>query len=84
LHSEPSVQATPFAFLPQLVPAQVFGATQSASAEQTVLQVLFVLHWKGSHSDEVTVLHVPAPSQVRAGMNVELAQVAATHTVPAA
>ena len=58
------------------------GATQSVSAVHVVRQAALVLHWNGSHSDGVTVLHVPMPSQVRPGVNVDMRQVAPAQAVP--
>jgi transposase len=76
------VQAAPCDSLPQLpvVVLQVAGVAQSVLAAQVVLQAV-VAHPKGSHSDEVTVLQLPAPSHVRAGVSVETEQVAAAQVV---
>jgi hypothetical protein len=85
LHSLPAAQLAPLGLLPQ-VPAgkvQVFGDAQSPVLAQVVLQTLFVTsHPYGSHSEVVTVLHAPVPSQVRGGVSVEPVQLPATQTVP--
>jgi hypothetical protein len=82
------VQVEPSDSRPQLVPMQVAGAVQSVlevAGVQVFLQSLLVVsHANGVHNVEVTVWQFPAPSQVRAGVKVELGQVAAAHTVPAA
>ena len=54
---------------------------QSVFAAQVVLHAPLGPHAHGSHSVEVTVLQLPAPSQVRAGVATSPAQVAAPHTV---
>jgi len=82
-----AVQAAPCDRRPQLfvVVLQVFGDAQSVVAVQLVLQMFIVVsHAKGAQSDEVTVLQTPVPSQVRAGVNVEPAQLWAAQTVPEA
>jgi len=64
---------------------QLFGATQSAAPLHIVLQVgVAVSQAYGSHSELVTDLHTPAPSQVRCGVSVEPTHVAAPHCVVAA
>jgi hypothetical protein len=84
-HSLPDAQVAPSGFCPQL-PAgsmQVLGEAQSDVAAHVVLQTLLaVSQAKGSHSEVVTVLQVPAPSHVRAGVSVEPVQLPATQTVP--
>ena len=46
LHSLPAVQVSPRGCLVQMPPLQMFGATQSASAVQVILQDwLVVSHW---------------------------------------
>ena len=76
------LQAVPFDSLPQLVPAQLFGEAQSALVLQVVRQAPAVVSQPyGSQSEEVTVLHDPAPSQLRVGVNVEPAQVAGAQVV---
>jgi hypothetical protein len=85
LQSVLAVHAVPLAFRPQVPAMQVAGAVQSASTVQVVLQTLLVVSQaNGTHSDAVAGLHVPAPSQARAGVNVEPTQVAAAHGVPVA
>ena len=82
-----AVQAAPWDCRPQLIVVvlQVFGEAQSVVAPQLVLQTLFVVsHAYGVQRDVVTVLQTPVPSQVRAGVNVEPAQLCAAHTVPEA
>jgi len=81
------VQAAPCDRSPQLIVVmlQVFGDAQSVVAAQLVLQMLFVVsHAYGAQSDELTGLQTPVPSQVRDGVNVELVQLCAAQTVPAA
>jgi hypothetical protein len=75
--------AAPWAFLVQLPPLQVNGATQSVSAVQVVLQA-DVPHANGSHAELVAVWQVPVPLQVRVGVNVDPVQAAATQAVPLA
>jgi len=74
-------QAWPTASFPQLAAAQVAGAVQSLLAAQVVLHTPFVPQPQGSHRVEVTVLQLPVPSQVRAGVATSPTQVAAPHTV---
>jgi hypothetical protein len=79
------VQVAPIGSLPQVSgdPMQVDGAVQSVLTVQVVLQTLFVVSQaKGSHSVEVTVLQLPVPSQVRAGVSVSPLQLCATQVVP--
>ena len=79
------VQVAPIGSLPQVsgVPMQVDGAVQSVLTVHAVLQTLFVVSQaNGSHSDVVTVLQLPAPSQVRAGVSVSPVQLWATQVVP--
>jgi hypothetical protein len=85
LHSAAAVHAAPLGFLPQLIIAQVLGATQSALVAQVVRQAPPVPHWNGSQVDDAPAgRQSPPPSQVRAGVSVEPVQVAPEHTVPAA
>lgn len=85
LHSAAMVHTAPLGFLPQLIIAQLLGATHSALVVQVVRHAPPVPHWNGSHVDDVPAgRHDPAPSQVRDGVSVEPVQVAAAHTVPAA
>ncbi len=79
LHMAAAVQGWPIASLPQLVPVQLAGEVQSVPVVQVVLQAPLVPQAYGSHNVEVTVLQVPAPSQVRSGVNVSPTQVAAAH-----
>jgi predicted nucleic acid-binding protein len=61
---------------------QVLGDAQSVVAVQVVLQTLLVVsHAYGLHSEEVTALQTPVPSQVRAGVKVDPAQFWAAQTV---
>jgi hypothetical protein len=84
-HSEPAEQAVPFGLSEQLPPLHTVGETQSASAVHLVLQLFLVV---ASHTrlpgqlPGVTVLQVPAPSQVAAGVSTEPVQLAAAHWVP--
>jgi hypothetical protein len=82
-HAFPVEQAWPIANLPQLPAAQVAGAVQSVFAAQVVLHVPFEPQAHGSHSVDVTVLQLPVPSQVRAGVATSPVQVAAPQTVVA-
>jgi hypothetical protein len=79
----PVVQAVPCESLPQLpvVVLQVAGVAQSAFAAQLLLHALLVPQAKGSQRVEVTALQLPAPSQVCAGVNVWLVQVAGAQVV---
>ena len=82
-----AVQVAPCDSRPQLavVVLQVFGDAQSVVAVQLVLQMLFVVsHANGVQSEALTVLQTPVPSQVRAGVNVEPAQLCGAQTVPEA
>src|SRR4051812_46605777 len=62
------------------------GKTQSASTLHAVLQLVVPLHMYGVQLVVVAVLHVPAPSQVRAFVCVDSpeAQLEATQIAPAA
>ena len=60
---------------------QAAGAVQSVFTAHVVLHAPFGPHAQGSHRVDVTVLQLPAPSQVRAGVATSPAQVAAPHTV---
>jgi hypothetical protein len=62
---------------------QTLGALQSPSTVHDVLQT-FVPQLYVPHDDGVVVWQVPVPLQVRAGVNVVPAQLAATQTVPLA
>jgi hypothetical protein len=75
-HAEAAVHSAPGGSLPQLLLTQELGETQSVLAEQVVLQAP-VPHSKGSHMTVVAARQVPAPSQVRAWVNVEPVQDAA-------
>lgn len=77
------MQAAPGGSFPQLPLLQTFGDTQSALLVQVDLQAPFEPHCHGSHIVGVTVLQVPAPSQVRAGVRVDPVHVAAAQLVPA-
>jgi hypothetical protein len=84
-HSLPDAQVAPSGLVPQTLFVHMFGDAQSLVVVQVVLQTLFVVSQAyGSHSDVVTVLQAPAPSQVRAGVSVEPVQLPATQTVPLA
>jgi hypothetical protein len=75
----------PSASLPQLPLTHRLVDTQSAAVVQLLLQTAFVVsHRYGSHSELVTVLHTPAPSQVRCGVSVDPVQVPGAHCVPVA
>jgi hypothetical protein len=81
-HSAVVVQAAPFGRLPQLPPLQTLGATQSASVVQVPRQVPEVPQLYAPQVPAVTVPHTPAPSHVRAGVNVVPVQVDAAQVVP--
>jgi len=82
-HSPPTPQATPTAFLAQLPPMQVNGATQSASTVQVFLHAPEP-HAYGSHMDEVAAWQVPVPLHDRVDIKVDPVQLAPAHCVPAA
>jgi hypothetical protein len=80
-HWMPWVHAAPFIFKPQLLLAQVFGVTQSASLVQVVLQAS-VAQMKVSQVWVAGVMQAPSPSQVEAGMTEDVsAQMAALQLV---
>ena len=83
-HSVVLVQAAPFGFFEQMVPLQVLGNTQSELLVQLVRQVPFVPHMKAPQLPPVTVRQVPAPSQVRAGVNMVPMHIDAAQVVPLA
>jgi hypothetical protein len=82
-HSEAAPQLLPVGFFVQAPATQTLGAVQSASAVQDVLQRLLP-HAYAPHDDVVVVWQVPVPLQVRAGVNVDPVQLAATQVVPLA
>jgi hypothetical protein len=83
LHSVATTHGCPFALPPQLPLVQVLGDVQSLLVLHVVLQTLLaVSQVNGSHSEVVTVLQFPDPSQVRSGVSVEPEQLPATQTVP--
>jgi len=83
-HSEPVPHGVPGGFSEQVPLVHLVGDTQSASAVQVVLQT------RPPESQSrlpgqfpgVTVLHVPPPSQVAAGVNTWPVQAAGAHCVP--
>jgi hypothetical protein len=77
----PVAQGCPRFSLPQLPAAQVAGAVQSVLAVQVMLQVPLAPQPQGSHKVDVTVLQLPAPSQVRGGVSTSPVQLPATQTV---
>jgi hypothetical protein len=77
------VHAAPGGSLPQLPALHTLGETQSLLAVQVDLQAPFEPHIQGSQGEVVTVLQVPAPSQLRAGVSVDPVQEAAAQLVPA-
>jgi len=81
-HSPLAPHATPVAFLAQLPPMQVKGATQSVSTVHVVRQTAAPQLY-GSHIDIVAAWQVPVPLQDRDDVSVELVHVAAPHCVPA-
>ena len=80
-HSPPPPQATPVAFLAQLPPMQVNGATQSALTVQVFLHAAEPQAY-GSHMDDVAAWHVPVPLHDRADVSVEPVQLWAAHWIP--
>ena len=83
LHWLAPVQAVPFGLRPQLlgvVPWHVFGATQSASVVQVVLQA-FPPQTYGLQGIPIATAQLPLPLQVDGGVNVEPLQVCAPHDV---
>jgi hypothetical protein len=86
-HSAPVVHAVASPFLVQMPMMQVLGETQSPSAVQVALQARPPgSHWKPPHEETVAARQTPAPSQVRAEVNIAVgsAQLGPTHWVPAA
>jgi hypothetical protein len=83
-HSAAVVHEAPLVRLPQLPALQTFGATQSVSAPQVIRQAPVAPHLYAPQFVAVEVPHVPAPSQVRAGVNVVPLQVDAAQVVPIA
>jgi hypothetical protein len=83
-HSAVVVHIAPFGFLPQLPPVQTLGATQSVSAVQVTRQLPLGPQLYAPQLVAVAVPHVPAPSQVRAGVNEVPVQVDAAQVVPLA
>ena len=81
-HDDAVVQAAPGGSLPQLPFAQTLGATQSAFVVQVALQAA-VPQANGVHVAVVAARQVPAPSQVRACVNVAPVHEAAPQFVPA-
>jgi hypothetical protein len=86
-----AVQACPRRFwLPQrlVFVSQMFGARQSASLVQAALQAAFVvpLQTKGAQGIVAAAAQLPTPSQVRAGVSVEVpvGQEGFAHCVPPA
>ena len=67
-HSTPPVQTVPSGFFVHWPALQMLGATQSASLEQVVRQVLLVPHANGAHEIGVAAWQVPVPLQVRSGV----------------
>jgi hypothetical protein len=80
-HSPPAPQATPLAFLAQLPPMQVKGATQWASVVHVVRHAVPPQAY-GSHIDVVAAWQVPVPLHDRDDVSVEPVQLSAPHCVP--
>jgi len=83
-HSVVVVQVAPFGFLPQLPPVQTLGATQSALVAQVTRHAPVAPQTYAPQLVAVAVPQVPAPSQVRAGVNVVPLQVEGEQVVPLA
>ena len=85
LQSVLAVHMAPLDSSPQVMFMHVAGEVQSALTVHVVLHTPPVAaQANGVHSDGVTVLHVPAPSQVRVAVKVEPTQVEAAQVVPLA
>jgi len=84
-HSPPSPQIAPSGLSPHDPLLQTPGWAQSASAVQIDLHVL-VPQRKGKHDVAAGTAHVPAPSQLPAGVIVVVfaGQLASLHGVPCA
>jgi hypothetical protein len=82
-HSVPSPQMAPSGLRPQDPPLHEPGGAQSASAVQVDLHAA-VPQRKGKQVFAAGVTHVPAPSQLEAGVSVAvpIGQFAAWHGVP--
>ena len=83
-HSVAAAQVAPLGFFEQVVPLQTLGETQSAVVAQLVRQLPLAPHTYAPQVVAVVVRQVPAPSQVRAGVNVVPLQVDAAQVVPMA
>ena len=83
-HSAAVVHDAPLVRLPQLPALQTLGATQSSSAPHVIRQAPVVPHRYAPQFVAVEVPQVPAPSQVRAGVNVVPLHVDAAQVVPIA
>jgi hypothetical protein len=83
LHSGPPPHAAPIGFLPQLPFWQLFGATQSLSPEQIVMQRPSPPQLNGVHDWPVVCTQAPTPSQRNADVSVDPAQAISWQTVPA-
>lgn len=83
LHSAPPPHAAPIGFLPQLPFWQLFGARQSASPEQIVMQRPSAPQLKGVQDWPAVVTHLPAPSQRNADVSIDPLQAISWQTVPA-
>jgi hypothetical protein len=83
LHCAAVVHDAPGGSLPQLLFMQMLGETQSALVAQSMRHALLVAHTNGSHIDVVAGRQRPAPSQVRAEVNVDPLQEASAQVIPA-
>jgi hypothetical protein len=84
LHSAGAAQRAPIGFLPQLPVAQVLGELQSVEVVHDVRQAPPVPQTYGSQVVGVPARQLPAPLQLRAGVNATPTQVDPAHGVPAA
>lgn len=82
-HSAPFEHVWPGPFFPQLPPWHVLGATHSELLPQDPRQAASAQVY-GAQLIGEPVMHVPAPSQMLAGINVAPEQAAALQIVPAA
>jgi hypothetical protein len=82
LHSVPAPQVAPSGFLPQLPPTHELPGMQSESLAQVVLHCALSPHMNGVQGALVGSMHLPAPSQRAAAVNVEPVQAAAMQIVP--
>jgi hypothetical protein len=82
-HSEALEQDFPGVLRAQAPALQTLGETQSPSTVHDALQAVVLAQVRlPGQAAAVTGLQVPAPSQVWAGVSVEVLHIAAAHCVP--